>query len=112
MPKTLYRSELSAAKKVELLAKIKNYHVVIEVGNDRLSSRTHLASLTIDEESDTDTIEMVRLPGEKAASNQIQDILFTAKVAGVDGNDITIEYVEHTPAVAADGLSTITDFAI
>lgn len=111
MPKSLYRSELSTAKKVSLLAKIKNYHLVLELNGERLSSRTHLASLTIDESESADTIQLVRLPGEKKASRKVQDLIYTAKEAGTDGNDITVEYIEHTPAIAASGLVTITAFA-
>lgn len=68
-------------------------------------------SLLISSDFSDEELETGLEVAEATASKKIQDILYTSKVAGADGNDITIEYV-NTLASGDEALITVTDDAI
>lgn len=117
LSKSLYRTELHAAKMTALLAKIrvkaaqKASRLVIRKG-DALFRGQDLASFTIDENQDTGTIEIdygAGTIGGVKSSLEIQDLTYEALFGGSPGDDISIEYLAHIAAAAATGSLNLTN---
>lgn len=71
--KSLYKSELTVAKKKALLNKIKSLHVVMDVENKRFDLRTCTA-ITIDETAGSDNIIFTR-PGGSPEKYNLADVI-------------------------------------
>lgn len=84
--------------KVKTLFDQKSRRLVIEIGTQRFSA-AECSSFAFDPSADADAFEFTR-PTQKA-SRVRQDLTYTARETGPSGNDISIEYLAHTPAVAA-----------
>jgi transcriptional regulator NrdR family protein len=72
--KSLYRRSLTAAKKEELLSKIKAMNLIFEIGNERIDSRD-LTDLVIDEGAADDQIAFTRPGGVAVEYYDLTDIV-------------------------------------
>jgi hypothetical protein len=111
MSKSLYRSELSTAKKKELLNKIKSMRVLVQKDSERYDSRT-CEAFAIDEEAGSDNLVFTPPDTSSKAFAAIQGLLYTAKDAGSAGNDITVEYEDGGTAGSETVLVTGTAIVV
>lgn len=72
--KSLYKSELTAAKKQKLLNKIKSLHIVFQVGSARFDAR-RCTGVAIDEAALDDNIVFTRPGGGSAEYYDLADVI-------------------------------------
>lgn len=112
MFKSKYYTELSAAKKTELLQKCadlyaeKSSRVQVRIGDGgRIYKGNEVSALTIDPNASTDTIIIDTGSSEGGFGTKalvaIQDLTYTADISGTDEDAVTIQYLQRIAAVKA-----------